>query len=113
MVAWLALESLVLDATLVDGQLVVATSARHLARRLDIGKDRAAAALARLRDAALLCRLSAREDGSARFVAARYSLEVAVSSLEDTASTTLPTSRAGTTRRAPRGEPDQLLRLDF
>jgi hypothetical protein len=81
--AWLALQSLVLDATLVDEQLVVATSARHLGRLLEIGKDRAAAALTALRDAGLLTRVATREGTTARFVAARYTINVAVSSPGD------------------------------
>lgn len=113
MTAWVALESLVLDADLDDGQVVVAASARQLGGRLAIGKDRAAAALARLRAAGLLRRLATREDTSARFVAARYAIDLPVSSIEDTTRASATSARVATSRRMPRDEPDDLLRLDF
>ena len=64
MTAWVALEALVRP----DGRggVAVATSARDLAGKLGIGKDRAAAALAVLRDAGMLVRVARGSVGSVR-----------------------------------------------
>ena len=66
------------------GGVTVAASARDLAVRLGVGKDRAAAALAVLRDEGLLVRIEARASRSARFVAHRYDIRLPVSRPADT-----------------------------
>ncbi len=67
--AWIALEELVLEAVVErDGTLTVAASARDLAERLGIGKDRAAAALATLRTVRVIVAVNAERDRSSRFV---------------------------------------------
>jgi hypothetical protein len=86
MTAWVALEALVFTAE-PDGRggVTVAASSRDLAVRLGVGKDRAAAALAVLRDAGLLGRIERRAGRSARFVAHRYEIRLPVSRSADTA----------------------------
>ena len=70
MAAWIALEELALQARVErDGAATVAASARDLASRLDIGKDRAAAALATLRTAGVIVAVNGERDRSSRFVA--------------------------------------------
>jgi hypothetical protein len=96
MSAWVALETLVL-AAVPDGRggIVAATSARDLAGKLGIGKDRAAAALAVLRDAGLLVQVAPSAGRSGRFVAHRYEIRLPVSRAADTA----PASRPSEVRR--------------
>jgi len=84
--AWVALEALVFAAAPDRrGGIVVATSARDLAGKLGIGKDRAAAALAVLRDAGLLVAVESSAGRSGRFVAHRYEITLPVSRPADTA----------------------------
>lgn len=95
---WVALEALVLAATLdATGAVTVAASARDLAGRLGIGKDRAAASLGMLRDAGLLVRTAPSAGRPSRFVAHRYEIRLPVSRAGDTAR---PTSRDGWARDA-------------
>jgi hypothetical protein len=112
MTAWLTLQSLVFDATLLDDRLVVATSARHVAARLGIGKDRGAAALTVLRDAGLLTRLATRDAPSARFVAARYTINLPVSSRADVASRAPASTTVASARRSERGALDRLFEFE-
>jgi hypothetical protein len=80
MTAWVALEALVLAAEPESsGGVTVAASARDLAGKLGIGKDRAAAALTVLRDAGLLVPVASIACGSGRFAAHRYVIRLPVS----------------------------------
>jgi hypothetical protein len=98
--AWVALEALVLAAT-PDGSggVTVAGSARDLASKLGIGKDRAAAALAVLRDAGLLVRVTSSAGRSGQFVAHRYEIRLPVSCQTDTVRSAGRGDRAGVARR--------------
>jgi hypothetical protein len=103
MTAWVALEALVLAATPDSrGAVVVATSARDLGGRLGIGKDRAAAALAVLRDAGLLVPAAPNAGRSGRFVAHRYEIRLPVSRPTDAVRSVGRGDRAGDVRRAVR-----------
>jgi hypothetical protein len=100
MTAWVALEALVLAAA-PDGRggVTVAASARDLAARLGIGKDRAAAALAVLRDAGLLVPVASSVGRSGRFVAHRYEIHVPVSVTADAERSVARESRPSGVRR--------------
>jgi hypothetical protein len=103
MTAWVALEVLVLAGE-VDGagRLTVGASARGLAGRLGIGKDRAAGALAVLRDAGLLVRVESRAGRSARFVAHRYQVRLPVSRAADAVRLSGRAGRTGEVQRIAR-----------
>jgi hypothetical protein len=84
--AWAVLETLALDGGFDDADRWVAcTNARDLGRRLNVGKDRAAAALATLRRAGLVVAHLGRAAGSARFAPSRYEVRVPVSCTTDAA----------------------------
>ena len=84
MTAWVALEALVLAAEPDGcGGVTVAASARDLARRLGVGKDRAAAALSVLRNAGLLVSIPSSAGRSGRFVAHRYEIRLPLSCQTD------------------------------
>jgi len=70
--AWSVFEVLALATETVDGALVVRSSIREVAARLGIGKDRAAAAFAVLRDAGWIELRRERVAASARFASAVY-----------------------------------------
>jgi hypothetical protein len=73
--AWAVLADLCLDAEVDDGgATVVATSARHVAAHLGIGKDTAARALARLSAAGLLRRRPQGANAAGRFTCGAYEL---------------------------------------
>jgi hypothetical protein len=83
--AWVAFERMLLAGhSDGDGGWEIATSARDLATRLGVGKDRAADALARLRRAGLIVLHMQRDRSTSRFSANRYELRVSVSPEEDT-----------------------------
>jgi hypothetical protein len=101
-VAWSVLETLALAGHEVDGQWMATTNARDLARRLGIGKDRAAAALRTLRDAGLVVTTTSRDAKSARFAASSYEIHLPVSADADTWPVELATTRPSTTRASRR-----------
>lgn len=105
MTAWVALEALVLAAA-PDGRggVTVGASARDLAARLGIGKDRAAAALAVLRDADLLVLIPSSAGQSGRFVAHRYEIRLSVSRAADPARSVGRDSRPSEMRRVERDD---------
>jgi hypothetical protein len=70
--AWNVFVVLALEAVVVDGVLVARSSIRDVAARLRIGKDRAAAAFARLRAAGWIELRQERVATSARFASAVY-----------------------------------------
>jgi hypothetical protein len=70
--AWSVFEVLALGARSVDGDLVAESSIRAVATRLRIGKDRAAAAFAVLREAGWIELRQARVASNARFASASY-----------------------------------------
>lgn len=101
--AWVALEALALAAAPDSrGGIVVATSARDLATKLGIGKDRAAAALAVLRDAGLLVPIASSTGRSGRFVANRYEIRLPVSRETDAVPSAGRAEGAGDVRRGAR-----------
>ena len=103
MTAWVALEALVLAADPESsGAVTVAASARALAGELGIGKDRAAAALAVLRDAGLLVHVASNMARSGRFVAHRYEIRLPVSRAADAVQSVDRDSRTGDARRVAR-----------
>jgi hypothetical protein len=103
MTAWVALEALVLAAEPDSrGGVTVAASARDLARRIGIGKDRAAAALAVLRGAGLLVPVASSAGRSGRFVAHRYEIRLPVSSMADEGRSVRRESRPSEVRRVAR-----------
>jgi hypothetical protein len=84
--AWSVLELLALGGTVDDsGRLMTFSNARDVARSLGIGKDRAAAALADLRQAGLIAAHVERDQRSARFARSRYEVLIAVSHDTDAA----------------------------
>ena len=100
MTAWVALEALAFAAVPdTRGGLAVATSARDLATKLGIGKDRAAAALAVLRDAGLLVPVASKAGRSGRFVEHRYEIRLPVSRHTDTVRSSGRGDQAGDVRR--------------
>ena len=83
--AWSVLEVLALGGAVDDaGRWMTFSNARDLARSLGIGKDRAAAALADLRRAALIAAHVERDQRSARFARSRYEVRIPVSHNTDT-----------------------------
>jgi hypothetical protein len=70
--AWSVFEVLALDARPIDGVLVAESSIRETATRLRIGKDRAAAAFAVLRDVGWIELRQQRVAMNARFASASY-----------------------------------------
>ena len=82
--------------------MAVATSARDLAGKLGIGKDRAAAALAVLRDAGLLVQVASSAGRSGRFVAHRYEIRLPVSRQTDAVRSSGRGDQAGDARRVAR-----------
>lgn len=103
MTAWVALEALVLAAEPEsNGAVTVGASARALAGKLGIGKDRAAAALSVLRDAGLLIEVVPSAGRSGRFVAHRYEIRLPVSLQTDTVRSVGREDRAGDARRVTR-----------
>jgi hypothetical protein len=83
-VAWSVLETLALTTEDVDGQRVATTNARDLALRLNIGKDRAAAALRALRAAGLVAVHLSRDATTSRFAASSYEVRLPVVRTDDT-----------------------------
>jgi hypothetical protein len=81
-VAWSVLETLALAGTEEDGVWSATTNARDLARRLDIGKDRAAAALGVLRRAGVVVAHTTRERNTSRFTASRYEVQLPISRVD-------------------------------
>lgn len=103
MTAWVALETLVLASDRDGpGRVTVAASARDLASKLGIGKDRAAVALAVLRDAGLLVRVETHAGRSARFVVHRYEIRLPVSRTADAVRRAGREGRTGEVRRIAR-----------
>ena len=101
MTAWVALEALVLAAEPDGcGGVTVAASARDLARRLGVGKDRAAAALSVLRNAGLLVSIPSSAGRSGRFVAHRYEIRLPVSVTTDAVRSAGRGDRTGVVRRS-------------
>lgn len=83
--AWAVLETLALDGALDEtGRWMAPTNTRELGRRLGIGKDRAAGALAELRRVGLVVGHTGRDARSARFAPSRYEVRLPVSSTHDT-----------------------------
>jgi DNA-binding transcriptional ArsR family regulator len=81
-VAWSILEALALASAEDHGVWSATTNARELARRLDIGKDRAAAALSTLRRAGLVVAHTNREATTSRFAASHYEVRLPISNVE-------------------------------
>jgi hypothetical protein len=81
-VAWSILETLALSGTEEQGVWMMTTNARDLGHRLDIGKDRAAAALGTLRRAGLVVAHTTRETTTSRFTASRYEVQLPLSTIE-------------------------------
>jgi hypothetical protein len=73
-VAWSVLETLALAGQDAAGGWVATTNARDLGRRLGIGKDRAASALAILRGAGLVAQQTSRDATTARFATSSYEI---------------------------------------
>jgi DNA-binding transcriptional ArsR family regulator len=97
--AWSVLEVLALGGAVDDsGRWMTYSNARHLAASLGIGKDRAAAALSKLRRAGLIAAHVERDQRSARFARSRYEVRIPVSRDPDTA---LPASIAGPVHPSP------------
>lgn len=95
--AWVVFEELVLGAEArSDGAQVAATSVRHLARELGLGKDTVARALGRLIGASLVVRERARGAGGT-FAAVRYVVR-AVDGLTVVPCPTIETRPAGRAR---------------
>ena len=104
MTAWVALEALVLAAARDGrGRLAAATSARDLATKLGVGKDRAAAALAVLRESGLLVPIASSTGRSGRFVAHRYEIRLPVSRETDAVRSAGRAEGVGDARRGARG----------
>ncbi len=96
---WSVLEVLALGGAVDDsGRWMTYGNARDLAASLGIGKDRAAAALSKLRRAGLIAAHVERDDRSARFARSRYEVRVAVLHGTDT---TLPATIAEPVRPSP------------
>jgi DNA-binding Lrp family transcriptional regulator len=72
--AWAVLEDIGLDAQLLDGCAVAATSVRRLAANLGASKDAVARALRRLRDRSLVTRSAAQRETGGTFAPATYVL---------------------------------------
>jgi hypothetical protein len=77
-VAWTVLETLALAGQDAAGGWVATTNARDLGRRLGIGKDRAASALATLRRAGLVAQHTTRDATTARFAASSYEITLPI-----------------------------------
>ncbi len=76
---WSVLEVLALGGAVDDsGRWMTYGNARDLAASLGIGKDRAAAALSKLRRAGLIAAHVERDERSARFARSRYEVRIAV-----------------------------------
>jgi hypothetical protein len=85
LLAWVVFERMLLAGHSDGvGGWEIATSARDLGARLGIGKDRAADALGRLRQAGLIVLHMQRDRSTSRFSANRYELRVSVSAEDDT-----------------------------
>jgi len=77
-VAWSVLETLALAGEDVASGWVATTNARDLGRRLGIGKDRAASALATLRRVGLVAQQTGRDATTARFAASSYEITLPI-----------------------------------
>lgn len=108
--AWIALEELVLEAVVErDGTLTVAASARDLAERLGIGKDRAAAALATLRTVRVIVAVNAERDRSSRFVSHRYRIELPIDSNAGTVASPRPALPTATSDMLRPAKPNRVV----
>jgi hypothetical protein len=88
--AWSVLEVLALGGAVdASGRWMTYGNARDLAASLGIGKDRAAAALSKLRRAGLIAARVGRDQRSARFARSRYEVRIVVSHATDTAPATI------------------------
>jgi hypothetical protein len=112
-VAWSVLEALAFTGQDIDGQWMATTNARDLARRLGIGKDRAAAALRTLRDAGLVVTTTSREASTSRFAASSYKVRVPVAEVAAVSIAELapPPPRTARTRPPRRAQPPETLDL--
>jgi hypothetical protein len=85
-VAWSVLEVLALGGGLdASGRWIAHSNVRAVGQRLAIGKDRAAAALVKLREAGLVAARVGRDHGS-RFAPSQYEVRLPVLHNRDTAS---------------------------
>jgi hypothetical protein len=102
-VAWSVLETLALAGEDAAGAWVATTNARDLGRRLGIGKDRAASALAALRDAGLVAQQTGRDATTARFAASSYEITLPIA--RNTDRSQHPSARSAAAEAPKRSQP--------